>query len=478
MFIGQGYKTYKTNKNEWYKFDGLYFASSMPGLEDVKNEMRQAATIGKGVTEQTKVDTSKWKEFIKEELDKKGDAQPVYRPLVEMTQAEKNNRNSADRRKIPENILIICWLLKYGLNDVASLKLMTGLFINDWYPSKLQDTFKPECTSPEWLNDFIVVPVTQIAMSLCHSGDRVKSFWESGGLVPKGRYTTLKKLIQDAITSVLLQDFLSVLHMYGPDPVPIFDDRQGLNNFMTETYCVYHKVQKDENTRFTLTEAVFKTIPGLIRSQLNSDFYDITRMFIKSDTDKYPKGTQLKDFRLHFKSIDKATSKEEWVTLFDYFTNILYGMTEPPIYQTWAKKPYSDREAENKTATESSPTKTKKASRKGKPSDESEEEDEGNIAEESINITDVQTKALALQDTLKQLNLTRDVKSKVADLFVSIGLGNEVITIDDSEEEKGEEEQEEYNEEYETDEGQDEEDDEEEGEGEYDDADKDDKEEE
>ena len=99
MFIGQGYKTYKTNKNEWYKFDGLYFASSMPALEDVKTEIRNAATTGKNATEQTKVDTSKWKEFIKEELDKKGEAQPVYRPLVEMTQAEKNNRNSADRRK-------------------------------------------------------------------------------------------------------------------------------------------------------------------------------------------------------------------------------------------------------------------------------------------------------------------------------------------------------------------------------------------
>jgi hypothetical protein len=43
---------------------------------------------------------------------------------------------------------------------------------------------------------------------------------------------------------------------------------------------------------------------------------------------------------------------------------------------------------------------------------------------------------------LNQFNLPPDVKSKVADLFVSIGLREEVITIDNSEEEEEDEEQE------------------------------------
>ena len=389
----------------------------MPGNKEVKDATKAAHK-----------DEDEWRDYFMTQLQLKGESKPIYRPIVEDTQHEKANAKSADRRKIPQNILVILWILKYGITTPDCLKLMMQLFINDYFPMITQRNFNPRCTSPEWLNEYVVIPVTQIALSLCSNSPIVRDLYEKSGLVHTNRYATLKKLIQDAITSTLLHDFLQVLHKFGPDPVPLCEERSDLYTYMMNTYCVYNKVASDKIQTFSFLEAIFKSLPGMVRQYLVSEFYNITEKFPNSDANCYKQKAKLKDFHLLFASKDKTTEQTTWVPLVEYVNNVLHGVIEPPFFQFWRKKMWSDDETIKEDEQKSATKKKKRNKRQRSESDEEEEEEnEEDLQQTGSNrattiFNDIRNKAFQVREALNQYNLENETVDVANSLFQALGI--------------------------------------------------------
>jgi len=197
----EGTRVYKGTRHQYYLKDAKAMARQKPCQTWIK------LAVQKYVQKNAVVSTN-WMEWIDKEIEAKGPGTDVHRGWSD---------RGSDRKKVPRELSTALWLLKYGIVDDNSFSTLYGMFSNDIYPVYKQGFWNPEYLTTEWVNEYIVFPITQIVAVVASGSEATKEVLTTY-YINEQKFEVLITIFREAIRTALTCDILECVRHFGPDP--------------------------------------------------------------------------------------------------------------------------------------------------------------------------------------------------------------------------------------------------------------------